>query len=166
MSAQPPRFAARSAVIRDISLSPGARVLYMYLDDETQNHSRFHEKQLRLAVKMGITTRQLRAQMGELRDAGYVSIRHTRNGNVYELERKKTSDPDGKEISVQMGRKLPVHLITQETTNTPLPLASEGQRCGLCDDVPHRIMVRIDGREAKTRWCPVCGGNRSRKKTA
>src|SRR5579863_2160818 len=118
---QPPRFAVRSSVIRDISISPGARILYMYLDDETQDHWRLYEKQLRLAVKMGITTRQLRTQLGELSRAGYILIRQTMNGNVYELERKKTSDSNGKKTSDQSGRKLPVVPITQETTSTPQP---------------------------------------------
>ena len=163
MSVQPPRFAVRSLVIRDISISPGARILYMYLDDETRDHWRLYEKQLRLAVKMGITTRQLRTQLGELRDAGYLTIRQTMNGNVYDLERKKTSGPNGKETSDRSGRKLPVLPITQETTSSPQPPASGGQRCGLCEDVPHRIMVSRDGREAVRQWCPACGGNRERR---
>ena len=62
----------------------------MYLDDETRDHWRLYEKQLRLAVKMGVTTRQIRTQLGELRQAGYITIRSTMNGNVYDLERKKT----------------------------------------------------------------------------
>lgn len=158
MSVQPPRFAVRSLIIRDISISPGARILYIYLDDATQDHWKLYEKQLRLAVTMGITTRQLRTQLGELREAGYIAIRQTMNGNVYELERKKTSDPDGKKTSARSGRKLPILPCVQETTST------EGALCFQCNGKGLITRV-IRGAGANSR-CDACDGSGQYRRSA
>src|ERR1700677_3256298 len=119
MSFQPPRFSARSEILRDVSISSTACRLYLLLDDESRDHWRLYEKQLRLAVMLGISTRQLRTCVGELARAGYITVKQTINGNVYDLERKKTSASDGKETSARSGRKLPVHLLKQESQESP-----------------------------------------------
>lgn len=166
MPKQPPRFLFRTRAISDLALSDGAQRLYMLLDDEARGETSLHLKQLRLAVTLGISTRELQFRIGELEASKYLTIRRTIHGNRYEFVWKDTnagSQADANHISPRM--RTPVHMlpITQETTSTPLPPASGGIMCGACDDSPRRIMVSRDGREPVRMWCPACGGPKVRR---
>ncbi len=134
---QPERFAARSRILRDPKISNGAARLFLLLDDEARGEERIALRQggeEGLAAVMGVSDRQIRTLIRELERGFYIRIIHHMRGNVYEFYRKKTSASERKKTSARTGRKLPAHLITQETTRTPYPLTgTEDQNQNPCE---------------------------------
>ena len=153
---QSARFAQRSRILTDLSISATAVRAFLLLDDQACGDDTIKIKQRRLAVLLGLAQRQLRSLMTELSSAGYLQVRRTRTGNVYDFDRPKTA--------ARTGNLLPLVPYMQETTSSPLnPPPSGGPHCEVCNDSPNRITVRRDGREAVRQWCPACGGKRERR---
>lgn len=170
MPKQPPRFLFRTRAISDLALSDGAQRLYMLLDDEARGETSLHLKQLRLAVTLGISTRELQFRIGELEASKYLTIRRTIHGNRYEFVWKDTnagSQADANHISPSM--RTPVHMlpITQEAQEplTPLSLREETQtpdcpRCYGLGYVLVRVVVRGMGSQER-RTCSCVAERRS-----
>lgn len=60
------RFEARTLVMRDVTISLGARVLYWYLDDMANFRGTVYPRQLTIAKALGISLRQVQRFFGEL----------------------------------------------------------------------------------------------------
>lgn len=130
---QPERFAQRSRILTDISLSEGARLLYLFLDDQARGQSKLYAKQLRLSVMIGISTREFRRRLGELESAEYLTVRRSMTGNSYDFHRTAESDSYRTAESARSGPLGPVANkerarkdIPQEIP--PLPPASGAAR--------------------------------------
>lgn len=164
---QPARFAQRSRILTDVTISASACRLFLLLDDQSRGEPTIKIKQRRLAVLLGLDPRQLKRLLRELTAAEYLLINRTILGNVYDFDRTKMSLSEGTKMSPRMGQKCPIALqrntraqeISQEIL-PPLPPASGGIRCETCLDSPRRIPVSRDGRAAVKMWCPACGGRR------
>ena len=72
--AQPPRFAFRSEIFSRVSLSPGARMLYLYLDDHARETGKWFVQQKRIAVEVGACRRQVQEWLYELSSAACIVI--------------------------------------------------------------------------------------------
>jgi hypothetical protein len=72
--AQPKRFAARTAIFCAVSLSPGCRLLYLYLDDHARESGRWFMKQSRIAVELGVSRRTIQEWLYELEASGRIEI--------------------------------------------------------------------------------------------
>lgn len=162
---QSARFEQRSRILTDLSISATAVRAFLLLDDQACGEDTIKIKQRRLAVLLGLAQRQLRSLMTELSSAGYLRVRRTITGNVYDFDRQKTAASNRQETAARTGNKLPLVLYRQERQQEiPLnPPPSGGPHCEVCNDSPNRITVRRDGREAVRQWCPACGGNRERR---
>ncbi len=150
--AQPQRFATRTRILTDLSISEGSRLLYLFLDDQARGESRLALKQLRAAVMMGITTREFRYRIGELCRAGYMTMRRTLHGNVYDFSRNTCSDAEGNTRSARIGTGVPVHPYEQEATRTSPTPPMKKERCQWCHGKGAR-----PGCVAGT--CPGCDGS-------
>lgn len=159
---QPARFAQRSRILTDVTISASACRLFLLLDDQAKGDDSIKIKQRRLAVLLGLDTRQLKRLIIELTAAKYLRIKRTILGNVYDFDRTKMSLSEVTKMSPRMGQKcpLPPYGVQEILQEPPLPPASGGIRCAICLDSPRRIPVSRDGRAAVKRWCPACGGAR------
>lgn len=79
------RFDARSAMIWRVSLSAGARLLYVALDDMARDRGDWFIRQADLATKLGVSRRELQSQLYELRDAGHIRVAGTGRSSRYFL---------------------------------------------------------------------------------
>jgi hypothetical protein len=77
-------------VLRNLDLSSGAKVLYMFLLSHAREKPTCYPKEATLADEMGLKTRQIRNLMTQLIGAGLVTIEHTdrRRNNTYHLHRQ------------------------------------------------------------------------------
>lgn len=121
MSAQPPRFAARSRILTDLAISEGARLLYLYMDDQGRGEPSLSLKRLRMAVILGISSREITRRLAELAKCGYLAIRRTIHTNVYDFAWTVRSLSDVTTESPRRGPAGHIHPIRQESTRTPLP---------------------------------------------
>ncbi len=148
---QPPRFAARSRIIYDLTISEGARLLYLALDDDSQGQPSVFEKQHRRSVLMKRTEREIRLRMNELERAGYIRIRRTGRSNVCEFVWKIPEHlfrSDRNTYSDQTGTGVPLHPYRQESlTRTPLPPFGENEKqtpaCPECFGAGYRLVERV-----------------------
>jgi len=82
---QPDRFRLRSAILTDLNLSEGARLFYLFLDDQGRGKPIVKMKQLRISVMMGISPRELQNRLAELVVIGHLFCTRGRYGNEYRL---------------------------------------------------------------------------------
>ncbi len=130
--AQPPRFAARTKIITDLSISEGSRLLYLFLDDQAHGEARLAMKRLRIAVMMGLSMREVSYRLRNLENAGYVATKRTRGGNVYDLLLHACALPDVHACSPTSARPCTSNLIEQETTRTSPTPPLKKERCQWC----------------------------------
>jgi hypothetical protein len=137
-SQQPARFAQRTYILRDLNLSSGAARLFLLLDDESRGADAVRVNQLRLAVSLGVSTREIRYRMRELLEAGHLTVSRHQNGNMYEFARNACSASDRNSCSAPIGTPVPlppnsVFKIRQEafTSNED---ETQTPECGFCDD--------------------------------
>ncbi len=163
--AQPPRFTARTRAISDLALSDGAQRLYMLLDDEAHGEPSLHLKQLRIAVALGISTRELQFRLGELEASRYLTIRRTIHGNRYEFvwtDTNACSHPNANAASPRMRTPVREHLYRQEPSRIPpLSPASGGTiRDLLRASHPSATEADLDGSEPLYEFCGWCEGRK------
>ena len=79
------RCAARMAVVCDTALSPGARLLYVLLDDYAGMKAECWPGQGTLATQIGACSRQVKRWIAELATRGHLAPRRTLTGNRYVL---------------------------------------------------------------------------------
>lgn len=82
---QPPRFSARSAVIRNTSLLPLARILYLYLDDKARDFGYVDLPRWVMAEEIGTTTRNIGRLIDALSGAGMLRTGRGSDRNRYVL---------------------------------------------------------------------------------
>lgn len=77
-----------NSVIKDVSLSRGARLLYVILSSYSWDKDFCYPAQETLAREIGLTDRQVRSLLKELEAAGYIGIRKRgyESPNVYILK--------------------------------------------------------------------------------
>lgn len=68
-----------------VDLSVGARLLYVLLDDMARDRGNWFVKQPVLAARMGVSIRQLRDWLAELRTAGHIVSKRTGRSCVFEM---------------------------------------------------------------------------------
>ena len=106
---QPARFAQRSRILTDVTISASACRLFLLLDDQAKGDDSIKIKQRRLAVLMGLGDWQLRQYIRELERSKYLTTKHTMTGNVYVFERWKTTDSNQWKTTDGTGEKPPMH---------------------------------------------------------
>ena len=149
---QPARFAQRSRILTDVTISASACRLFLLLDDRAKGDDSIKIKQRRLAVLMGLGDWQLRQCLRELERSEYLTTKHTRAGNVYVFERWKTTDSNQWKTTDRTGEKPPMHPyglqeILQEAkalraeNPTPDPGCSACEGRGFTREVRRGILV-------------------------
>lgn len=169
--AQPARFAQRSAALRDVRLSMGARVVFLLMDDEARGDSDLYIRQRRLAVLCGLAVRQLRTHLLQLQKFGYITVKRSMTGVSYVFHRQETADCDRQKIAARIGTKVPIAIQgTRATRNSsgdspPYPPAekTEDGNCGAC--AGGGVLQTIFRGQASNRRCGECGGS-GRKESA
>ena len=164
--AQPPRFAARSRILTDLSVSEGARLLYLFLDDQSRGERTVKVKCLRLAVQMGISTRQLTRYLRSLERAEYLKTVRTIRGNMYDLLRTPMSDSNQTPMSARIGPLSPIPIVErareeQETSSRPpTPYGKNPETPGpICPECGGRgVKPEVSRGLAIARRCGKCGG--------
>jgi len=106
---QPARFAQRSRILTDVTISASGCRLFLLLDDQAKGDDSIKIKQRRLAVLMGLGDWQLRQLLRELEAAGYLRTKRSMTGNVYDFDRRKTTDSDQWKTTDGTGEKPPMH---------------------------------------------------------
>jgi hypothetical protein len=77
---------ARSAIFQAVSLSVGARLVYLFLDDMDWNSQGLAwPKQTTIAAKLGLSTREVQRCLGELAAGGHVRIERKKAHCIYRL---------------------------------------------------------------------------------
>jgi hypothetical protein len=128
--AQPPRFAARSRIIRDIQISAQALRLYLFLEDEACGEERIAIRQQKITLALGLGRKRRRVidLLAELQGGGYLSYRRGLYGNVYEFSyAQKTAQADVQKTARGRRNNLHMPLFEQETQEPPTPLRQESQ---------------------------------------
>jgi hypothetical protein len=75
----------RMRVVYDTRLSPGARLLYVALDDHAGMKAEAWPKQELLATRLGMSLSRIEVWTAELKRSGYVVARKTARGNRYSM---------------------------------------------------------------------------------
>ena len=160
------RFAAREIATFSPDLSHGASRLYQALDEYARESGTCFPSQRILTDRTGIPPRSLKRYLAQLIENGMVTTerRTPGGGNRYGLSyHGPLMAPPGAMVGPTLGPLVaPLYRKKQdiETVIPPLPPATGGIQCLVCDDSQTRIMVSKDGFQAVRRWCPACGGNR------
>ncbi len=152
-SMQPPRFAARSRILYDLTISEGARLLYLALDDQAMGESSVLLNQERQIELLGRKEREIRLRIGELVRAGYVRIQRTGRSNVYEFVWKIPAQ------ACRSDRHRRAAISGDTGTGVPIVSLLNQER---------QLQERTDGRFAENQrqtpvtvaTCPSCRGNK------
>lgn len=160
--AQPPRFAARSRILTDLSVTEGARLLYLLLDDQSRGDRMVKVKCLRLAVQMGISTRQLTRYLRSLERADYIKTVRTIRGNMYDLLRTSMSDSNQTSMSAPIGHPCPMHTegVQETSSRPPTPYGENPEKPrAACPDCGGRgVKPEVSRGLSLARRCGVCDG--------
>lgn len=164
--AQPPRFAARSKILTDLAVSEGARLLYLFLDDQSRGDRCVKVKRLRMAVQLGIGIREVTRRSQELETAGYLAVERTLRGNMYDLKRTTESHSDVTTESPRKGPPGHMHAegVQETSSGTPTPYGeteeeTPGPTCPVCQG--RCVVSAVSRGMLVARTCGHCGGRGS-----
>ena len=98
----------------DIPIPPTRKLVLMAMADHANDEGVCWPSQERIAIKVGITDRQVRNHVAELIKAGYVEVveRRMLRTTVWRItvaDRKPVSAPDRKPVSASTGSQLPTN---------------------------------------------------------
>jgi hypothetical protein len=112
--------AVQYAVFTDPVLSHAAKLLFSRLEFYAGKDGKAYPKHNTLGSEMGLSTRQVRTVLTELKDQNRIDWKRTRTSCIFEikpaeewkftsaLDRKKTSTLIGRKLPLKSGRKLPI----------------------------------------------------------
>jgi Helix-turn-helix domain len=102
------RWKARSQVISAVSMSAGARLMYLFLDDmDFTGKGCAWPKQTTIAAKVGLSRRETQRCLEELRAGGWIEIERRRAHCVYWLKWRPRSERDAPPVTHLENRDAP-----------------------------------------------------------
>ena len=137
MPEQPPRFIARSRVLRDYVLDDGSARLYLLMDDIGWSGECLI-KQAVLADELAVSTRTIRDRVSVLEQAGYVVVDRRQYRTRYVLGWSADRNPASALDRTQTGRILPperkvasaLYIEAENEAERPRSASSECKTCG------------------------------------
>ena len=126
---QPARFAARTKILRDHTISEGARLLYLFIDDELRGAQSGHLNRKASAQLIGICEREWTYRIRVLENAGYLMTNRRIKGNSYVLILHGRAPSKLHADAARTCTGVHIHPLEQETQEPPTPLRENCPEC-------------------------------------
>ncbi len=155
--AQPPRFAARSQILRDLKQEHGAARLYLLLDDIAGQSGEAWPTQAALADYLGVSIRHIQRWLDGLVKAHYVAIDRGRKRLKYVLKYTtpvSCSDYDTRHpcppYATPMSPIAPPYLITELRQESEIASGDVLYSCQKCRDTGKSVLSGQECRACDT----------------
>ena len=167
---QPPRFRARSAAIRNETLSPTARLLYLLLDDRAMTGGWCDATRAALADDVGVTVRSVARLIIELAIAHLIAVGRGRDWVRYTLAWASEEAREPAKPAFQRGQKRPprrdIFVTPERTFLSPRIQGTRAHSLQVLQETPLTPQGGIDAMTLEGAYpgcevCPACSGKRT-----